>query len=80
MTGTLSRTEQKGLLTSREDPNDRRGRIVRLTVKAAEAGEKLNGLISAQEERIESGLTPVQADFLEALLETVLNNVSEPEG
>lgn len=80
VTGTLSRMEQKGLLTSREDPNDRRGRIVRLTVKAAEAGEKLNGLISAQEERIVSGLTPEQADILEKLLETVLNNVSKPEG
>ena len=79
--GTLSRMEQKGLLTSREDPGDRRGRIVRLTEKASMASEKLAGLISAQEERIVAGLTPEQADQLQELLETVLKNVSEqPEG
>lgn len=81
VTGTLSRMEQKGLLTSREDPGDRRGRIVRLTEKASMASEKLAGLISAQEERIAAGLTPEQADELQELLETVLKNVSEqPEG
>lgn len=81
VTGTLSRMEQKGMLTCREDPDDRRGKLVRLTEKAAAAGAKLTGLISAQEQRIVNGLTAEQADLLQELLEKVLKNVSEqPEG
>lgn len=80
VTGTLSRMEQKGLLTFREDPGDRRGKLVSLTEKSAEAGAKLTGLIAAQERRIVSGLSPEQADTLQELLEAVLKNVSgQPE-
>ena len=72
--------EQKGLLTFREDPGDRRGKLVSLTEKAVEAGAKLTGLIAAQERRIVSGLSPEQADTLQELLEAVLKNVSgQPE-
>lgn len=78
VTGLITRMEKKGMLSCREDPDDRRGKMVALTDKSRAAASSLVGLISAQEERMVKGLTQQQADELGRLLETVLSNVSEP--
>jgi DNA-binding MarR family transcriptional regulator len=76
MTNRLDRLEEMGLVRRLADPNDRRGRLVELTVKGRELVDEAAGAHLANEERLLSGLSATDRTKLADLLKKLL--LSEP--
>lgn len=77
VTGLLNRLEEKGFIVRRTKPSDRRYRVIELTPK----GEQLLGEMweeaRSMENRIYDSLSEEEQKVLEALLDRILNNLSE---
>lgn len=75
LTQALSRAEERGLLTRRRDPDDRRVIAVELTGRGKRLLEEKHTLLSARAEALFTGLEPshrqAAADLLEELAELV---------
>jgi DNA-binding MarR family transcriptional regulator len=76
MTNRLDRLEEMGLVRRLPDPNDRRGRLVELTVKGRELVDKAATAHLANEERLLGGMSPTDRTKLADLLRKLL--LSEP--
>jgi DNA-binding MarR family transcriptional regulator len=76
MTNRLDRLEEMGLVRRLPDPNDRRGRLVELTVKGRELVDKAATAHLANEERLLGGMSPTDCTKLADLLKKLL--LSEP--
>ena len=67
--------EQKGFLTSRVDPMDRRNKLIRVTPKALETDKAINLTVQKQDEMLLRGLTPQQIAVLRACLDHIAKNL-----
>jgi DNA-binding MarR family transcriptional regulator len=76
MTNRLDRLEEMGLVRRLADPNDRRGRLVELTVKGRELVDEAATAHLANEERLLSGISATDRTKLADLLRKLL--LSEP--
>jgi DNA-binding MarR family transcriptional regulator len=76
MTNRLDRLEEMGLVRRLADPNDRRGRLVELTMKGRELVDEAAGEHLANEERLLNGLSASERARLAYLLRKLL--LSEP--
>jgi DNA-binding MarR family transcriptional regulator len=76
MTNRLDRLAEMGLVRRLPDPNDRRGRLVELTVKGRELVDKAATVHLANEERLLGGMSATDRTKLADLLRKLL--LSEP--
>ena len=76
MTNRLDRLEAVGLVRRLADPNDRRGRLVELTVKGREVVDEAATAYVANQERLLSGMSATDRTKLAELLRKLL--LSEP--
>jgi DNA-binding MarR family transcriptional regulator len=72
MTNRIDRLEKAGLVTRRQDPDDRRGSQVRLTAKAKTLIDAATTKHLANEQRLVSPLTPAEQRQLSELLRKLL--------
>ena len=64
----LRRFEDKGYITRREDPSNRRKKIVEITDKGAEKADDLIGLVNGWEMNVTSNMTGEEVRLLKSLL------------
>lgn len=77
MTKRLDRMVEAGLLERRPDPSDRRGILVRLTVRGRTAIDEALAVHVQNEERLLAGLTAAERKRLDALLRKLLSRLEE---
>ena len=64
----LRRFEDKGYITRREDPSNRRKKIVEITDKGVEKADDLIGLVNGWEMNVTSNMTCEEVRLLKSLL------------
>ena len=67
----ISRMEQKGFVSCRPDPADKRSKIVCQTERAAAIAQDMHATIQATEQQMLRSLTPEQIAALESTLRTI---------
>jgi DNA-binding MarR family transcriptional regulator len=72
MTNRLDRLERAGLIERRPDPNDRRGKLIALTVAGRRVIDETITRHVANEERLLSVLTTAEQEKLNALLRKLI--------
>jgi DNA-binding MarR family transcriptional regulator len=72
MTNRLDRLERAGLVERHPDPNDRRGKLISLTVAGKRVIDETIGRHVANEERLLSVLTPAEQKKLNVLLKKLV--------
>ena len=77
--GIVSRMEQNGHVTTWIDPNNRRNKMVRLTLQAQAMGENMDVLRRHWEGIMLQGFSPEEAAGLKKMLWMVYQNISEAE-
>jgi DNA-binding MarR family transcriptional regulator len=75
MVSLLDHMEGKGLIERRPNPTDRRARILLHTVRGEEVLDQALQLGAEWEDKICTGLSPVERDTLLALLRRVATNI-----
>jgi len=75
MTARLDRLERAGLIERRPDPNDRRGKLIALTMRGREVIDEMIGRHVANEQRILSSLTLAEQKKLAALLTKLISGL-----
>ena len=69
--GVIGRMEQKGFVSCRPDPADKRSKIVCQTELAAAIAQDMHATIQATEQQMLRSLTPEQIAALEDALRTI---------
>lgn len=69
--GVIGRMEQKGFVSCRPDPADKRSKLVCQTPRATEIAHQMQATIAAAEQQMLRSLTPKQIAALEASLRTI---------
>ena len=69
--GIIGRMEQKGFVSCRTDPADKRSKLVCQTPRATEIAHEMQATIAAAEQQMLRSLTPKQIAALEASLRTI---------
>ncbi len=69
--GVIGRMEQKGFVSCRPDPADKRSKLVCQTPRAAEIAQQMQATIEATEQQMLRSLTPQQIAALEDALRTI---------
>lgn len=69
--GVIGRMEQKGFVSCRPDPSDKRSKIVCQTERAAAIAQDMHATIQATEQQMLRSLTPEQIAALEDALRTI---------
>ena len=69
--GVIGRMEQKGFVSCRPDPADKRSKIVCQTERAAAIAQDMHATIQATEQQMLRSLTPEQIAALESPLRTI---------
>lgn len=69
--GVIGRMEQKGFVSCRPDPADKRSKIVCQTERAAAIAQDMHATIQATEQQMLRSLTPEQIAALESTLRTI---------
>lgn len=69
--GVIGRMEQKGFVSCRPDPSDKRSKIVCQTERAAAIAQDMHATIQATEQQMLRSLTPEQIAALESALRTI---------
>ena len=69
--GVIGRMEQKGFVSCRPDPSDKRSKIVCQTERAAAIAQDMHATIQATEQQMLRSLTPEQITSLESTLRTI---------
>lgn len=77
VTGLVNRLEEKGFLTRRTNPSDKRYRVIELTEKGNIVLDQMWEEAFQIDGRIYSCLSEDEERVLEELLERILNNLSE---
>lgn len=80
MTKRLDRMADAGLVERRDDPDDRRGVLVRLTARGRAAIDAAVGVHVENERRILRALKPKERRSLDGLLRKVLAGLGDPGG
>ncbi len=76
LTQHLANLEERGLLTRRRDPGNRRVHLVELTAEGEAAFRRMRDAAVAFDRRLHAGLDSEQTDKLEALLDRLRDNVT----
>ena len=69
--GVIGRMEQKGFVSCRPDPADKRSKIVCQTERAAAIAQDMHATIQATEQQMLRSLAPEQIAALESTLRTI---------
>lgn len=69
--GVIGRMEQKGFVSCRADPADKRSKLVCQTERAAAIAQDMHATIQATEQQMLRSLTPEQIAALESALRTI---------
>lgn len=69
--GVIGRMEQKGFVSCRPDPADKRSKLVCQTPRAAEIAHQMQETVAAAEQQMLRSLTPQQIAVLEDALRTI---------
>lgn len=69
--GVIGRMEQKGFVSCRPDPSDKRSKIVCQAERAAAIAQDVHATIQATEQQMLRSLTPEQITSLESTLRTI---------
>ena len=77
VTGLLNPLEEKGFLTRRPNPNDRRYRVVELTEKGGELLSQMWEEAKGMENKIYSGFSEEELGQLSGFLDRILDSLSE---
>ena len=75
VSGILSRLEQKGFITQRPDPHDRRCKRIYVLDKGKQCHELMHATIHANEQRLVEGFTPEEQAQFAALLQRAITNM-----
>ncbi len=73
--GLVSRMEQKGFLTTRPDPMDRRNKLVELTEKAKMLDEAIDMTVEQHDRELLQGFSEQEIDTLKSLLNRIIHNL-----
>jgi len=76
LTHHLNAMDERGLITRRRDPANRRVHLVELTEAGEAAFQRLRGAATAFDQRLRSGLSGDEVSQLEALLGRLAANVT----
>ena len=69
--GVIGRMEQKGFVSCRADPADKRSKLVCQTARATEIAHQMQATIAAAEQQMLRSLSPKQIAALEDALRTI---------
>lgn len=69
--GVIGRMEQKGFVSCRPDPADKRSKLVCQTARATEIAHQMQATIAAAEQQMLRSLSPKQIAALEDTLRTI---------
>lgn len=75
--GLVSRMEQKGFLTCRLDPMDRRNKLVALTEKAQEIGREIDITVAQHDAQLLFGFTEQEQEMLQGFLSRINRNLDQ---
>lgn len=73
--GLVSRMEQKGFLTTRTDPMDRRNKLVELTEKAKMLDEAIDMTVEQHDRELLQGFSEQEIDTLKSFLDRIIRNL-----
>lgn len=73
--GLVSRMEQKGFLTTRPDPMDRRNKLVELTEKAKMLDETIDMTVEQHDRELLQGFSEQEIDTLKSFLNRIIHNL-----
>lgn len=73
--GLVSRMEQKGFLTTRTDPMDRRNKLVELTEKAKMLEEAIDMTVEQHDRELLQGFSEQEIDTLKRFLDRIIHNL-----
>lgn len=73
--GLVSRMEQKGFLTTRPDPMDRRNKLVELTEKAKMLDETIDMTVEQHDRELLRGFSEQEIDTLKSFLNRIIHNL-----
>ena len=73
--GLVSRMEQKGFLTTRPDPMDRRNKLVELTDKAQLVGHDIDVTVEQHDRELLQGFSEQEIDTLKRFLNRIIHNL-----
>ena len=79
LTAMLDRMEKLGLIARKEDPSDRRSRLIALTDKARSLQGDYTNISRQMNEMYYSGFTDEEIVIFEGYLQRVLNNLEREE-
>ena len=74
--GVIGRMEQKGFVSCRPDPADKRSKLVCQTARATEIAHQMQATIAAAEQQMLRSLSPKQIAELEDALRTIYADLS----
>ena len=75
--GLVSRMEQKGFLTTRPDPMDRRNKLVELTERARELDQAIDLTVAQHDAQLLRGFTEEEQETLKELLSRISHNLDQ---
>ncbi|GIX03601.1 MAG: hypothetical protein KatS3mg113_0607 [Planctomycetaceae bacterium] len=75
MVRLLDRLEAAGLITRRDDPRDRRRRLITLTARAEPVWEEVAETLRSVRQQAQQGLSAGEVELLKNLLQRVLRNL-----
>ena len=75
--GLVSRMEQKGFLTTRTDPMDRRNKLVELTEKALEIGRDIDVTVEQHDAELLQGFSEQEVETLKGFLRRINHNLGD---
>lgn len=75
--GLVSRMEQKGFLTTRSDPMDRRNKLVELTDKAQKLDEVIDMTVAQHDAQLLRGFTEQEQETLKEFLSRISHNLDQ---
>lgn len=75
--GLVFRMEQKGFLTTRLDPMDRRNKLVELTERARELGQEIDSTVAQHDAQLLHGFTEQEQEMLKAFLSRINRNLDQ---
>ncbi len=75
--GLVSRMEQKGFLTTRPDPMDRRNKLVELTERARELDQAIDLTVAHHDALLLRGFTEQERETLKGFLRRINRNLEQ---
>lgn len=75
--GLVSRMEQKGFLTTRPDPMDRRNKLVELTERARKLDQAIDLTVAQHDAQLLRGFTEQERETLKGFLRRINRNLDQ---